>query len=220
VLLDDRNELVEPRNFTLGAEDAVGDDQRSFTRVEPAQRRVERLRIGVLVANEASAGSLAEANAVVEGCVHVAIDDRDRALVREQRRARREVRLIPGRENERRLFAEERRELLFELVVQLHRAVDETRPGHAGAEAVDGCLGRLTDLRVSGEPEVIVRPEHDDALAVDHRFGSVVQVERLEERIHAHGARVVRGHELVTLLENVLAADAGQGGSLLQRLVE
>jgi len=41
VLLHHRHELIEPRDLALGAEDAVGDDERAFARLDARQRRVE-----------------------------------------------------------------------------------------------------------------------------------------------------------------------------------
>jgi hypothetical protein len=130
-----------------------------------------------------------------------------------------QVHLIAGGEDQRRLFAHEGRDLGLELFVKLHRAVDQARAGHAGAEAVDGVLGRFTHFGVRGESEVVVRAEHQHALAVDLGLGSVVEVERAEEGVDAHLARVVGGHELVGLLEHVFAADARERGALLHRLV-
>src|SRR5262249_5431635 len=130
------------------------------------------------------------------------------------------VRLIARREDERGLLAEVRCELLLELVVELHRSVDEARARHARTEPIDRRLRRLTHLGMRGEPEVIVRAEHHHATAVDHRLGAVVQIERTEEGVHAHLPRVVRGEELITLLEYVLAADARERRTLPERLVE
>src|SRR5262249_30207724 len=61
--------------------------------------------------------------------------------------------------------------------------------------------------------------EHHHAAPVDLRLGTVVEIQRAEERVHAHPARVVRRLELVTLLEDVAAADAGEAGALAQRLL-
>ena len=77
VLLDDGDDLVELGDLTLGAEDAVGDDQSAFTGVELLKCSVEGFRIGVAVANEPRPRRLTQAHAVVERCVHVAVDHGD-----------------------------------------------------------------------------------------------------------------------------------------------
>ena len=210
VLLDDFDELGKARNLPFGAEDAVGDDERAFVGIELRKRAVERLGVVVLVAHHPRADGLTEAHAVVDRRVNVAVDDGDALLVGKERRDGGEVDLVAGGEDQRRFLAEKRGQLFFELVVQLHRAVDEPRAGHARAELVDRVARRFAHPRVRRQAEVVVRAEHDHAAPFEHRFGSVVQIERAEERIDAHLARVVRGTKLIGLFEDVTSADGGQ----------
>ena len=189
--------LVELGDLALGAEHAVGDDERALAGSSFCSARSSDSGVVVLVAHQLRAGGLPEAHAVVQRGVHVAVDRTPRCVLLLSRRgAGREVHLVAGGEDQRRLLADEGGELLLELLVQLHRAVDQARAGHARAEAIDGGLGRLAHLGVRGQAQVVVRAEHQHALAVDLRLRAVVEVERPEEGVDAHLARVVRGHEL------------------------
>ena len=61
--------------------------------------------------------------------------------------------------------------------------VDESAPGAARTEAIDGVLSCLFDPRVEGKAEVVVRSEHDD-LAAGHRdLGPFGAFQGLEEGV-------------------------------------
>ncbi len=94
--------------------------------------------------------------------------------------------------------------------MQFHRAVDQTRAGHARAELGNGLARGLAHLEVRRQPQVVVRAEHRDPAPLEDRLGSVVQVERAKERVHAHLASVVGRAKLEGLLEDVASADGRQ----------
>jgi hypothetical protein len=95
----------------------------------------------------------------------------------EQRADRPGVRQVAGGEDERVLGAHELGQVALELEVERERAVQEARAGEAGAEALEGVAGGLLDALVAGEPEVVVRAEHDPlvALHVNHRPGRALE---------------------------------------------
>ena len=95
----------------------------------------------------------------------------DRVAGGEDRAERADVRLVAGGEDERVLGPHPLRDLALELEVQLERAVEQPRAGQAGAVALQRVAGARHDARVGGQPEVVVRAEHDPlgALHLDHR---------------------------------------------------
>src|SRR4030095_11834713 len=76
-------------------------------------------------------------------------------------------------------------ETLLELDVDVESAVEEPRAGAAGAVDGERGGGALLHLGVSGQPEVVVRAEHDDGLAVEH-----------DDRVLAGGDGPVEGHRV------------------------
>jgi hypothetical protein len=75
---------------------------------------------------------------------------------------------VPTGHVEDRVFGpEEGSDLGLELFVQLLRAADETYGGQARTPTVDRLLLRLTDPRVIGKAQIVVRGQHDDLATVD-----------------------------------------------------
>ena len=68
------------------------------------------------------------------------------------------------REEQRVLGAEELGQPLLELAVDVLGAADEAHRGHAVAAGLEPRVGGLDDLRVAGQPEVVVGAEVDDLL--------------------------------------------------------
>ena len=107
-----------------------------------------------------------EERAVEDAGVAVRVEDERRVLVGE-RHDRAEHRLVAGRERQALLEAEPLREALLELDVLGRRRLRTRRAREAARVLVDRALGRLLDLRVVGQAEVVVRAEVDDRLAAD-----------------------------------------------------
>ena len=98
----------------------------------------------------------------------------------------------PGRERDAGRLLHEIGEPLLELDVDVERAVQEPAAGAARAVLPDGRDRPLLDLRVRGQAEVVVRPEHDH-LAAAHRDDRVLgRLDGPEEREEAGGAKLVR----------------------------
>ena len=107
---------------------------------------------------------------------------------------------VAGGEDERLLGAHPVRQLALQLQVQRQRAVEEAGAGEAGAEALQRVARGLLHARVAGQPEVVVRAQHDALAAfhLHHRAGRALE--------HAEV-----GHEVVLarraeLLEPLVAA--------------
>ena len=102
-----------------------------------------------------------------------------------QRADRPQVGLHAGREHQRRFLADPLGQLGFKLFVQLQRPVQKTGTGAARAIAVNGILGCLAHLGMRGQPEIIIRPAHDQTLAAQHRLSAFIVAQRDKIRINA-----------------------------------
>ena len=96
-----------------------------------------------------------------------------------------EVGLEPGRERYDAGLAEKPGQLRFEFQVQRQRPVQEPGAGAAGAELLIGFDARLNDLGVCGESKIVVRTEHDAALALHDDLDVLLRFERMEIWINA-----------------------------------
>ena len=169
--------------------------------------------------NHPPARGLAQAYAVVDRRVHASVDHGDTVLRTEYGRAQGEIHLVARGEDQRGLSPIERGDLLFEFSMQLHGAIHEARPRHARSEPRDGGDGRLPNLGVGGQAQVVVGAEHRHTLAIDHGLRSVVVVERLEIRVHARFPGVVRRLEFKGLVQDIGSAlrHVASGGRLNTR---
>ena len=78
-----------------------------------------------------------------------------------------EIRLEPGREADAVILVHELGEVVFQLLVQVQRAVQKSRPGAAGAVFPDCGNCGFFQLRMGGQAQVVVGAEHQQALALD-----------------------------------------------------
>jgi hypothetical protein len=95
-------------------------------------------------------------------------------------------------------------ELALELEVKRERPVEEARARQAGAEALERVPRGVLHARVAGEPEVVVRAEHDAlvALHLDHRAGrSLEHPEVGHEVMVASSLELLQPLVLASLLE-------------------
>ena len=69
--------------------------------------------------------------------------------------------------------------------MHFQRTIEETGAGAAGAKILIGFDARLDDLGVCGESKVVVRAEHDAALALHDDLDVLLRFERMEIRIDA-----------------------------------
>lgn len=69
--------------------------------------------------------------------------------------------------------------------MQRQRPVQEAGAGAAGAELLIGFDARLNDLGVCGESKIVVRTEHDAALALHDDLDVLLRFERMEIWINA-----------------------------------
>ena len=112
-----------------------------------------------------------------------------------------EVGLVAGGEDEAGFLAEELGEVVLQLLVQVEGAVQEAAAGAAGAVLMERLLGRLEDLRVVREAEVVVRAQHDAPLALDDDDRVLGLGDRLEVRVETRSLDFACLGELPALLE-------------------
>src|SRR5690606_20217224 len=114
-----------------------------------------------------------------------------------------EVGLVAGGDDENRLLADEVRQPLLKLAVHLQRAVHKARAGAARTEVVDGLLGGFAYLGVGGQPQVVVRADHNDlaALVADDRAFRVLKGD--EEGVEAHGLSFPGARKVLRLFTNI-----------------
>src|SRR5207253_4918091 len=91
----------------------------------------------------------------------------DRVLVAEDSLEQSAVGVPARRVEDGVLLAEEARDSLFELLVQLLSAADEANRGQAVAVAIESLVRGLDDGRMIGETEVVVGAEVDHFPAID-----------------------------------------------------
>ena len=111
--------------------------------------------------------------------------DHDRVARRQDRAERADVRLVAGGEDERRFGLEPFGELALELDVEVGGAIEEPGSGQSGPIAVERVERGLLDAFVSGQPEVVVRPEHDPPLSLhlDDRQRRALEHVEIRERV-------------------------------------
>ena len=160
--LGELDDLQQRGDVAVHREHAVGDDQRA-----PAARLLEApgqmLHVGVVVDEGLGPG---EPAAVHQRGVVERVGEHDLALTGERRHDPR-VGEIAGAEQHARLPALEVREALLEAAVDGHVPGDQPRRAGARAPAHRSVGRSLAHARVVGQPEVVVRAQQQDRLAVE-----------------------------------------------------
>ena len=172
--------------------DAVHDDHRALARAVPLHPALEVGQVAVVEALGLAVGHLGAVDdrGVVE---LVEVDD---VAPADQPGDEAEVGGIAGREDEAGFLAQELGEGALELLVEVERAVQEPAAGAARAVPAERPAGGLEHLRVVGQAEVVVRPQHDPLLSVDDDDGVFRFGDRLEVRIEANRLELTRLGEL------------------------
>jgi hypothetical protein len=111
-----------------------------------------------------------------------------------------QVRLVAGGEHDRVLGSHPLGQLPLEIEVNRRGAVEQARAGHPSPEGLERVTRRLLDAIVVGQPEVVVRAEHDPlaALHLDHWAGLRGEDAEIGEQIALLGR--------LELLETVVSA--------------
>ena len=78
----------------------------------------------------------------------------------------------------------------FQLDMELDRAVEQARAGASSPVAARGFASGLDDSRILREAEVVIRPDHDFALAFADHIVAVGLLDRTEIRVESLGARI------------------------------
>lgn len=151
-------DLGERRDVSVHGEDAVGDDEAA---PRPGGFLELLLQVGHVAVGVAVALRLGQADAVDDRGVVEGVGDH-RVLRAEQGLEDSAVGVEAGGVEDRVLLAEEGREPLLQLLVDLLGAADEAHGRQAVAPAVQGLVCRGDDLGVVGEPQVVVGAEVED----------------------------------------------------------
>ena len=155
VLLGKGADLVQRGGVAVHGEDTVGDDDAETLLLGLLEALLQLVHVGVGVA---VADGLAQTHAVDDRGVVQRVGD-DGVLVGEQRLEDTAVRIEAGGVEDRVLGAEVVGDGLFELLVDVLAAADETDRRHAEAALVHRVLGGLDEARVVGETQVVVGAE-------------------------------------------------------------
>ena len=129
---------------------------------------------------------LGHPDAVDDAGVDLLVGDDDVVAVHDGRDGA-EVDLEARAEDQGRLHVDVLGQALLELEMEVECPVEEARAGAARAVLLDGLDGGFLDLGVVGQPDVVVRADHDELLAVDVDFGPLGVLDRDEVGEHPHG---------------------------------
>ena len=185
------DDLLERRDVAVHREHAVGHDQRAAA-VGVAQPPREVLDVAVAVDERLRAR---EPAAVDDRGVVELVGEHDLALARERRDRRRGSRGSPSRTGPALCVPLNDASPLLQPPVQRHVARHEPRRARADAPAHRGVRRRLAHARVVRQPEVVVRAQQQDGLAVED------DARPLRTAHHAHAAIQA---ELLELVQSVL----------------
>ena len=194
---DDRGKV---RDVALHREHTIRRDQNTAARIHvPLEHAAQCTHVVVRIAGHFGAGKQRAIDQA--GVVQLVLDDG--AVPPQQRGEDAEVGLIAGAEDQRGFLAHVRRQPIFQLLVQIEGAVQKAASRAAGAIAVEGNLGALEDIRMMSQAEIVVRADHDLALAPDHHLGVERFFDRLKIGVGSALHRIARRGEALTLVEKV-----------------
>ncbi len=206
-LLRELEEVGHVGDVALHAEDAIHDDH--HPRLGRATRFQEPTEPGQLSVVEPEGLPEREPRAVHDARM-VQLVQEDAVVPPAQGRDDAQVRLIAGAEDESRLHPRELREPALQLLVEVQIAVQEAAARVGRAVLPEGRLGRLDDLRVVREAQVVVRPDHDLPLAADHHLRVRRPFDRGVIWIIARGHDLAGASEIPAFLEQMHPTSGGQ----------
>jgi len=214
VALLDFDDFWKLRDVSLHRKDAVDDDELAFVVGDIGQLLLEICHVVVQVFVGLAEGQPA---AVDQARVVEAVGQRDvRAL--QQARENAEIDLETRREREHVLASQKLCESFFEFEVDVERAVEQPRARAAGSEHGEGHRSGFLHLWVVGEPEVVVRAQHDEFFAevrddriLPRRNGAVIGIDPSVSNLRV----ILRG--ISALLENVHSITSVEPGERVRR---
>ena len=181
ILLRQAADLRQVRDVALHAEHAVGHDQAARSVRNLLELNFQLLHVLVAVGQHAA---VAQAAAVVDGGVVLAIADHVVAVAHDGRNDA-QVALEAGGEGHHGLLVQEARQLGLQLQMHLQRAVQEAGARAARAVLLQRVQTRLDDLRVLRKSQIVVRAQHDAALALHLHLGGLTGLQRVEVGVDA-----------------------------------
>jgi hypothetical protein len=156
------HDLGKRRQVALHREHAVDDDDLAFVGGGVLELLLQVVHVVVAILEVLAE---AEAAAVDDAGVVQAVEERQVAAF-EQAGQDAQVDLETGGEHEHGFALHELGQSLLELHVDVQGSVEQSRSGTAGAVVSQGLGCGLLDLRVVGQAEVVVRPEHHQRVAL------------------------------------------------------
>ena len=187
ILLRKPHDLRQVADVAAHAEHTVGHDQFACGIGDLLQLPFKVLHVVVAVAQH---GGVAELAAVIDARVVLPVAD-DVIILAGNGTDDAEVALEARGERHHGFLAEEMRKLLFQLHMQLQRAVKEAGTGAAGAVPLQGFKPRLDHARVRGQAEIVVGAKHDAALAFHDDFNILPGFKLVKVRVDVCGADLV-----------------------------
>jgi hypothetical protein len=172
VLAGDAHQFGQVHDLAGHGEDRVGHDQPWRAGLEPRHLLVQvgNVVVGVADVADAEAGQAVDDAGVVvavgEHLIAPTAQAGERPLVRHE----------PRGEQHRLGVAQEVGDLFLEGAVFGDGAVEQPATGAAGAVALQRVAGGLHDLRVPGQAQVVVGPEHQGFAAADADDGTVERI--------------------------------------------
>ncbi len=200
-------DLVQWRDVALHREDAVHDDQHAAAVALGAVEHLLEL-VQPVMAEGPELRSREQAAVEDRGMVG-GVHDHGVAGT-EQCAQRADVGLVAGAEDDRGLGPHPFGDLTLELEVKGDRPVQQPRAGQPGPVAVQGVLRALHHPLVAGQPEVVVRAQHDAlrTLHLDHRHRGRVEDVEVGQDVGLAG----RAQDVFAVMATDLGEDVDRGG--------
>ena len=199
VLLRQRADLRKLGNITAHGEHAVGDDERARRLRHTLEAFLQIRHVAVAVAQHFAVGQLAPG---VDAGVVLPVAD-DVIVPSHQRGDDAHVGLEPGAEGDDTRLPQEPRQRVLQRKVHFQRTVQKPGAGAAGAvllQRLDTCLN---DLRVGGQPQIVVGAKHDAPLALHHHLYVLTGLQCVEVGVQALLLQLTCQRGGVAFLENI-----------------
>ena len=199
VLLGEVDDLRKLGNVAAHGEHAVRYDKYTALLRHALKLRLKVGHVRVLIAQHFPVGQLASviyAGVVLAVAYHVIVPPDYGADYAE-------VRLKAGRERDRALLMYKACQLCFEFEVHFKCAVKKARARAACAVPLKCLYAGLHDLRLSRQPEVIVRAEHYAPLALHDDLNVLTRFQRMEIGIYAFFPVIFCKGKVFAFCENI-----------------
>jgi hypothetical protein len=197
VLLGDAQQGGEVGDVTFHRVDPVHDQHRPGALGDALQFAVEPGQVAVVEPRRLPVRHLG----AVDDRGVVELVEEDHIAAADEPRNDAQIRLVARREDEARFLAEELRQLGFELLMEIQRAVQEPAPRAPRAVALQRAPSRPQHFRMMREPQVVVGAHHDAFLALDDDDRVLGAGNRLEVRVQPGRLHLAGAGEVAAFVE-------------------